>query len=198
MKRSVWIILLILFGAAFFLYSNFKNTYNNLVTQEESVNAQWSQVENVYQRRADLIPNLVNTVKGYAEYEQETITKVTEARARVGQLNLSPEMLNNPEMMQKFTEAQGELGQTLSRLLVVIENYPDLKANQQFLDLQKQLEGTENRIATEIRRFNEVAKNYNTTIRRFPASLYVGFFGFESKSYFQAAEGSEQAPTVEF
>ncbi|NQV14962.1 LemA family protein [bacterium] len=171
--------------------------YNNMVTMEEGVDAAWSQVENVYQRRADLIPNLVATVKGYAEHEQETFTAVTEARSKVNNINLEG-ITNNPEAMKNFQASQGQLSGALSKLMVVMERYPDLKANQNFLDLQAQLEGTENRIAVERNRFNKAAQGYNTVIRRFPGSVYAGMFGFDRKAYFEAEAGSEKAPEVEF
>jgi LemA protein len=157
-------------------------------------------VENVYQRRADLIPNLVETVKGYATHERETLEAVTNARARATQMQaeITPESLNDPQFLQRFQAVQGELSSALSRLMVVVENYPDLKANQGFLDLQAQLEGTENRIAVERRRFNDLARDFNTQIRRFPGSLIAGMFGFERKAYFEAAEGAETAPKVDF
>ena len=172
--------------------------YNNLVGLEESVTGSWSQVENQYQRRADLIPNLVNTVKGVADFEKETYTAVTEARAKVNQINMTPEMLSDPNAFSQFQSAQDGLGSALSRLLVTVENYPQLKANENFMQLQAQLEGTENRISVERKRFNEVVQNYNTTIRRFPASIIAGFTGFSQKQYFTAVAGSDQAPKVEF
>ena len=172
--------------------------YNGLVKKNEAVNTAWSQVENVYQRRADLIPNLVETVKGAANFEQETLTKVVEARASASQVKLTPEMLNDPQAMQKFEAAQGELSGALSRLLVTVEQYPELKANANYLALQEQLEGTENRIAVERGRFNEVARDYNVAVKRFPMNFFAGMFGFGPKAYFQAAEGSEQAPRVKF
>jgi len=172
--------------------------YNSLVSGEESVKAAWSQVENVYQRRADLIPNLVATVKGVANFEKETYTAVTEARAKVGQIRVTPEMLNDPNSFAQFQRAQGELGSALSRLLVVAENYPQLKANQNFLDLQSQLEGTENRISVERRRYNETAQAYNTMLRRFPRNITARLFGFKEKAYFEAAQGAEKAPEVKF
>ena len=172
--------------------------YNGLVKKNEAVNTGWSQVENVYQRRADLIPNLVETVKGAANFEQETLTRVVEARASASQVKLTPEMLNDPQAMQKFDAAQGELSGALSRLLVTVEQYPELKANANYLALQEQLEGTENRIAVERGRFNEVARDYNVAVKRFPMNFFAGMFGFDPKAYFQAAEGSEQAPRVKF
>ncbi|MBK7104167.1 MAG: LemA family protein [Ignavibacteriae bacterium] len=172
--------------------------YNNLVGLDEGVSQSWSQVENQYQRRADLIPNLVNTVKGVANFEKETYTAVTEARAKVNQINMTPEMLSDPNAFAQFQSAQDGLSSALSRLLVTVENYPQLKANENFSQLQAQLEGTENRISVERKKFNEVVQNYNTTVRRFPASLIAGFTGFAQKQYFKAVAGSEQAPKVEF
>ncbi len=171
--------------------------YNKMVSLDESVTSQWSQVENVYQRRADLIPNLVNTVKGYAEHEKETLEGVIEARSKATSVNINPENLT-PQTLQQFQGAQDGLSSALSRLMVVVERYPDLKANQNFRDLQAQLEGTENRIAVERRKFNETTKQYNTYIRKFPMLLYSGMFGFEKKNYFEAAAGTEKAPEVQF
>ncbi|GAB6278151.1 MAG TPA: LemA family protein [Bacteroidales bacterium] len=171
--------------------------YNSLVKAEENVNAQWANVENVYQRRADLIPNLVNTVKGYANFEQKTITDVIEARAKATSVNINPETLNEANL-QEFQNAQEQLSSALSRLMVVVERYPELKANQNFLELQSQLEGTENRIAVERRKFNEMAQSYNKRIRTFPRNVIANMFGFERKAYFEAAEGAEQVPKVEF
>ena len=167
-------------------------------TRSSSNYNQWSQVENQYQRRADLIPNLVNTVKGYADFEKEVLTKVTEARARVSQFNITPEVLNDPQAFAKFQSLQGELSGALSRLLVTVENYPQLKANENFLQLQAQLEGTENRISVERKKFNEVVQSYNTTIKRFPASMLAGMFGFGEKQYFKAIQGADTPPKVEF
>ena len=172
--------------------------YNNLVTLDEHVTQSWSQVENQYQRRADLIPNLVNTVKGVADFEKETFTQVTEARSRVNQINVSSDMLNNPQAFQQFQAAQDNLGSALSRLLVTVEKYPELKANENFLKLQDQLEGTENRISVERRKFNQSVQGYNTVIRRFPANIVANFTGFNEKQYFKAVEGSDVAPKVEF
>lgn len=172
--------------------------YNNLVTLNESVEQSWSQVENQYQRRADLIPNLVNTVKGYAEFERGVLTDVTEARARVSQFNITPEVLNDPQAFQRFEQLQGELSGALSRLLVTVENYPILKANENFLQLQAQLEGTENRISVERRSFNQSVQQYNTTIKRFPTSIFAGIYGFGEKQYFTATPGAQTPPTVEF
>ncbi len=171
--------------------------YNKPVTMQEKVDATWAQVQNQYQRRADLIPNLVETVKGYAKHEQQTLTGVMEARARATQITLSPDKLDEASM-KKFQAAQGEISSALSRLMAVAENYPNLKANQNFLELQAQLEGTENRIAVERRNFNEAAREYNTYIRRFPANIFAGMFGFEKKAYFEAEAGAEKAPEVKF
>lgn len=170
-------------------------SYNNMVTMDEAVTANWQQVENQYQRRLDLIPNLVNTVQGYADFEKSTITAVTEARAKVGQVKVDA---SNPESMKQFQEAQAGLGSALSRLLVVAEKYPDLKANQNFLELQAQLEGTENRIANERRKFNESAQELNTYIRTFPKNMWAGMFGIEKRAYFESDAGAEKAPTVKF
>lgn len=171
--------------------------YNKMVTMEEQVTSQWAQVENVYQRRADLIPNLVNTVKGYAAHEQETLEGVIEARSKATSVNIDPSKLT-PESIQQFNQAQEGLSSALSRLMVVVERYPDLKANQNFLDLQTQLEGTENRITVERMKFNETTQIYNAYIRKFPQVIYSGWFGFEKKTYFEAQQGSEKAPEVQF
>lgn len=171
--------------------------YNNLVNEEENVSKAWSQVENVYQRRADLIPNLVATVKGYAEHEKGTFEAVTEARTNATSIHVDASDLS-PEAIAKFQKAQGELSTALGRLIAIQENYPELKANENFKDLQAQLEGTENRIATERNKFNEAAKAYNVTVRRFPNNLIAGLFHFNTKGYFQAAEGADVAPKVEF
>jgi len=175
------------------------STYNSLVTLDQSVQAQWAQVENVYQRRADLIPNLVETVKGAAAFEKDTFTAVTEARAKVGQVNVGG-IANNPDAFAKFQQAQDGLSSALSRLMVVVEKYPDLKATQNFRDLQVQLEGTENRITVERKRFNETAQAFNTTRMSFPTVLIAGFFGsrFNEKPYFKAQAGAETAPKVKF
>ena len=173
------------------------STYNSLVGLEENVGKQWSNVENQYQRRADLIPNLVATVKGYAAHESTTLENVVSARARATQVTVDPDNLT-PEKLQEFQAAQGELSSALGRLLMITENYPDLKANENFRELQVQLEGTENRISTERTRFNEVSKNFNAKIRRFPTNIIASMFGFERKAYFEAEAGSEKAPTVEF
>jgi len=179
--------------------SSIIGTYNNMVKLDEGVKEKWSQVENVYQRRYDLIPNLVNTVKGIAAHEKETFTAVTEARAKAGgTFNISEQVLNDPAMFQKFQQAQSSLGGALQRLMVVMEKYPDLKANQNFLALQDQLEGTENRIAVERKRFNEAARYYNTYIKMFPKVILANMFGFDEKQYFKSTEGAEEAPKVEF
>jgi LemA protein len=166
---------------------------NGLIELDEKVNSSWSQVENVYQRRADLIPNLVNTVKGYAKHETELLTAVTEARASVGQIKVG-----SPGDIKKFEAAQGQLSSALSRLMVVAEKYPDLKANQNFLELQSQLEGTENRITVERQRFNESAREFNTAIRQFPKSMVADSKGFKAREYFEAKKGAENAPEVKF
>jgi len=170
--------------------------YNTLVRLDEAVNTAWSQVENVYQRRADLIPNLVETVRGARDFERETLTAVVEARARVGQVNLG--QAPNAAQLERFQQAQDGLSSALARLLVVVERYPELRATEAFRDLQVQLEGTENRIAVERRRFNEAAQAYNTARRRFPTVLIAGLLGFEQRPYFQAAAGSERPPQVTF
>jgi LemA protein len=172
--------------------------YNDIVGREQDVISKWAQVENVYQRRADLVPNLVATVKGYAAHEREVLQNVTASRAQVGSMQVSRDVLENPAEFQKFQQAQAGLGSALSRLLLVVERYPDLKASQNFLELQSQLEGTENRIAVERKRFNESAQSYNTRIKQFPAVLIARMFGFDEKQYFQATPGSERAPTVDF
>ncbi|UCH92345.1 MAG: LemA family protein [Candidatus Aminicenantes bacterium] len=175
------------------------STYNKMVRLDEGVKEKWSQVENVYQRRLDLIPNLVETVKGYAGHERETLQAVTEARAKVGGvMNIPGQALTNPEMFQQFQQAQAGLSGALQRLMVVIERYPDLKANENFLSLQSQLEGTENRIAVERRRFNEASKEFNTYIRQFPKVILANMFGFREKPYFKAQEGADIAPKVKF
>jgi LemA protein len=172
--------------------------YNDVVAKEQEVSQQWAQVESQYQRRADLIPNLVATVKGYAAHEADVLETVTASRAQVGSIRLSPDMLKNPAEFQKFQQAQDGLSSALSRLMMVVEKYPDLKANQNFLELQSQLEGTENRISNERRKFNQSAQVYNTRIKQFPANLVARFFGFNEKSFFQSAPGSEKAPVVNF
>jgi LemA protein len=196
MKKS-WIILAVIAVLLLLAYSSVKSSYNNMVSMDEGVTAQWSQVENVYQRRSDLIPNLVNTVKGYADFEQETLTQVIEARAKATSVNINPDKLD-AQSLQNFQNAQSGLSSALSKLMVVVEKYPDLKANQGFLDLQAQLEGTENRITVERMKFNESAQAYNTFIRKFPKNIFAGMFGFEKKAYFEAEQGAEKAPEVQF
>lgn len=191
------VIIGIIFLSALLIVMWGTRVYNGLVSAQEKVEGQWAQVENVYQRRADLIPNLVATVQGYADFERQTLTDVIEARSKATSITIDPTNLNETNLTQ-FQQAQGQLSSALSRLLVVIERYPDLKANQNFLDLQAQLEGSENRIAVERGRFNDVAREYNTMIRRFPRNIIAGMFGFERKPYFEAEEGAEKAPKVEF
>lgn len=174
------------------------SSYNRLVNLDEQVKASWSQVENAYQRRADLIPNLVKSVEGAANYERTTLKEVIEARARATSVQLTPEMLDDPQAMQKFQQAQDALSGALSRLLVTVERYPDLKANQNFLQLQDELAGTENRIAVERKRFNESAQQYNTARRKFPVVLIAGMMGFQEKAYFQSTPGSDRPPEVNF
>lgn len=192
--KKTWIIVIAVI-AVIAIY--FTSTYNSMVAQEEAVSTAWSNVENQYQRRSDLIPNLVNTVKGYAAHEKETFDAVVSARAKATQTTVSIDDLT-PEKMQAYQRAQGEVGSALSRLLAVTENYPELKANENFKELQAQLEGTENRIGVERRKFNETARGYNTAIRKFPRNIVAGMFGFEKHPYFEAEEGSEKAPEVKF
>lgn len=183
----------------FIFSSNFYGCgYNTLVTMQESVTSAWSQVENQYQRRSDLIPNLVKTVQGAADFEKSVLTEVTDARSRVGQMKLSAEDLSDPQKFEQFQKAQDQLSSALSRLLVVSENYPQLKTNESFLQLQSQLEGTENRISVERRRFNETVQTYNTEVRSFPALIMAKIFGFKEKEYFKSTPGSEKAPDVNF
>jgi LemA protein len=193
------IVLIVIAVLGFMGFSSFSRTYNTMVTLDELVKESWSQVENVYQRRMDLIPNLVATVKGYASHEQETFTQIADARSKAGgTMQISEDILNNPESFRRFQQAQSELGSALQRLMVVTENYPELKADQNFLSLQDQLEGTENRIAVERKRFNESVGEYNRYIRTFPRAFIANMAGFREKAYFQAAEGASQAPTVSF
>ena len=189
------VIVLIIFS----LYGCVSSSYNSMVTADENVKAAWSQVENVYQRRFDLIPNLVNTVKGYANHEEKVFTEIAEMRSRAGGvINVSDEVLNDPESFEKFQKVQSDLGGALQRLLAVAENYPELKANENFRDLQSQLEGTENRIAVERKRFNEAVQTYNMLVRRFPQAFLANMFGFREKAYFKADEQAATAPTVNF
>ncbi|MCM1501563.1 MAG: LemA family protein [Bacteroidales bacterium] len=196
MKKG-WIILIAVALAVVAIFVWTKNSYNSLVAGDEQVSAAWSQVENVYQRRADLIPNLVATVKGYAEHEQSTLEGVIEARSKATQVTVNPDKLTEDEIA-RFQAAQGELGSALGRLMMITENYPELKANQNFRDLQAQLEGTENRIATERMKYNEVARAYNTSVRSFPKNIIASMFNFGTKGYFKASEGAETTPKVEF
>jgi LemA protein len=175
-----------------------KGTYNSLVAEQQNVETKWAQVENVYQRRADLIPNLVATVKGFAAQESNVLQAVTKSRSQVGSMQISPEILNNPAEFEKFQQAQAGLSSALSRLMVVVERYPELKSNQNFLELQSQLEGTENRITTERMRFNEAAQSYNTRVMQFPSNIYARIFGFQKKAYFQSEPGSDKPPVVDF
>jgi LemA protein len=192
------IIALVIIGALILIIGWCTGIYNDLVSKDQGVKTAWSQVENQYQRRLDLIPNLVETVKGFAKQEKEVLIGVTEARASVGQMKVTPEVLNNPQAFQQFQQSQDGLSSALSRLMVVVEKYPELKSNQNFLELQSQLEGTENRIAVERRNFNETAKEYNTKIRQFPANMIANFGGFREAQYFQSAAGADKAPQVKF
>lgn len=196
-KRGFLPAVLVLLVVAVALIFWVKGRYNNLVTYDENVKTAWSLVENQYQRRADLIPNLVNTVKGYAAHEQATLEGVVNARAKATSTSIDPSNMDEAAL-QRFQAAQGELSSALSRLMVVVERYPDLKANENFKELQAQLEGTENRISVERKRFNETAQQYNTYVRSFPTNFLAGLFGFEQKPYFAAAPGSQTAPTVDF
>ena len=196
MKKGL-VAIIVVAVVAIGLYGWVKSNYNGMVQGEEGVKAAWSQVENVYQRRADLIPNLVATVKGYAEHESSALEAVVNARAKATQVTVNPDQLTE-ENIAKFQSAQGELGNAIGRLLVSVEAYPELKANENFLALQSQLEGTENRISTERMEYNETAQSYNTMIRSFPQNILASMFGFETKGYFKASEGAETAPKVEF
>ena len=193
MKKSIIIIIAVVAVIVIWAVS----MYNGLVTMDESVNSQWANVETQYQRRADLIPNLVNTVKGYASHEKETLEGVVEARSKATQMQVNANDLT-PEKLAEYQKAQGAVTSALGKLLAITENYPDLKANQNFLELQAQLEGTENRINVARTNFNNAAQAYNTAIRRFPKSLFSSLFGFDKHAYFEAAEGTETAPTVSF
>ena len=197
MSKTAWIVIGVIVLALFFGISWGIKTGNNMVTMEEGVSSAWSQVENVYQRRADLIPNLVSTVKGYAAHENETLTAVVEARAKATSVTVDPTKLNAASI-QQFQQAQGGLSSALSRLMVVVEKYPDLKANENFLNLQAQLEGTENRITVERQKFNQSAQAFNTYIRLFPQNIIASMRNFEKKAYFEAEKGSEKAPKVDF
>lgn len=193
MKKSTIILIVIAVVAVIWGVS----AYNGLVTMDENVNTEWANVETQYQRRADLIPNLVNTVKGYAAHESETLESVIAARSKATQITVDPSNLT-PEKLAEYQEAQGAVTSALGKLLAISESYPDLKANQNFLELQAQLEGTENRINEARRKFNNVAKEYNTAIRRFPKSILAGMFGFDKRAYFEAAEVAQNAPVVAF
>ena len=193
MKKSIIIIIAVVAVIVIWAVS----MYNGLVTMDESVNSQWANVETQYQRRADLIPNLVNTVKGYASHEKETLEGVVEARSKATQMQVNANDLT-PEKLAEYQKAQGAVTSALGKLLAITENYPDLKANQTFIELQAQLEGTENRINVARTNFNNAAQAYNTAIRRFPKSLFASMFGFDKHAYFEAAEGTETAPTVSF
>lgn len=196
-NKGLWITLAIIAVIVLAGYAWLKGSYNSMVTKDEEVKTAWSQVENQYQRRMDLIPNLVNTVKGYATHERQTLEGVVNARAQATQTVIDPSNLNE-QTLKQFQAAQGELTNALSRLMIILERYPDLKANQNFLELQAQLEGTENRISVERKRFNEAARSYNTYIRSFPRNILAGMFGFQPKPYFTADAGAEKAPKVEF
>lgn len=195
--RKTLIVLGVILVIAFIIYRFFAGTYNSMVEKDQAVQGAWAQVENVYQRRLDLIPNLVATVKGAAEFEKSTLTAVIEARASATQIKVDPKNLNAADL-QKFQAAQGELSTALGRLMVVAEQYPQLKANQNFLELQSQLEGTENRITVERQKFNDIVQDYNAYIKKFPQVLLAGMYGFNDKAFFTADKGAEKAPKVEF
>lgn len=194
MKNSTAIVLIVL---ALILFFGGCNAYNGLVDEQQNVDNTWAKVQSAYQRRADLIPNLVNTVKGYADFEKSTLTEVINARSKATSVNIDANNMN-PETLKQFQEAQGGLTSALSKLLVTVEKYPDLKANQNFLELQSQLEGTENRIKVARDEFNESVKTYNVKVKKFPNNLFAGIFGFRSRPYFEAEAGSEKAPEVKF
>jgi len=196
MKKSSIILIAIAAVLILAIFSGI-STYNKLVTEREKVNSQWANVESQYQRRSDLIPNLVATVKGYATHESSTLEGVIAARAKATQVTMDAKTLT-PEKLQQYQAAQGELTSALGKLIMIKESYPELKANQNFLELQAQLEGTENRISVERSRYNEVAQNYTTIIQRFPAVIFANMFGFEKKPYFEAEKGTEKAPSVKF
>lgn len=198
MKLSTgWIVAIVIIAVVIIGALSAKGIYNKLVTKEETVNQQWANVQGDYQRRADLIPNLVSTVKGVANFEQQTLTNVIEARAKATSVNINPKNLDAASL-QKFQAAQDGLSSALSRLMVVVEKYPELKATQNFSELQTQLESTENRITVARRNFNEASQDYNTYLRSFPTNMFAGMFGFQKKAYFEAQAGSEKAPKVEF
>ena len=193
------VAIIVLLVCCFAAFSWYKNTYNKLVYQDEEVSSSWAEVQNQYQRRLDLIPNLVSTVKGYAKHESDVFTQVSEARSKAGgQINISDEVLNDPEAFARYQQIQDNLGASLQRLLMVTEQYPELKADQNFMALQDQLEGTEKRITVARNRFNDTAKGYNKKIRQFPANIIANMSGFEKKSYFAASAEAQSAPKVEF
>ena len=192
-----WIILIVVVLVILLLFSWGSRSYNNLVTKSQVVEQQWAQVENVYQRRSDLIPNLVNTVKGVANFEQKTLTAVIEARAKATSVQINPKNLDEASL-QRFQSAQDNVSSSLARLMVVVENYPQLKATQNFSELQAQLEGTENRITVERMKLNEVVQDYNIQLKRFPTNIFASMFGFSQKAYFKAVQGAEKAPQVQF
>lgn len=196
MKKS-WIVIGVIVVIFFIIYRLFAGSYNNMVTKDEGVKQQWAQVENVYQRRSDLIPNLVNTVKGYADFEKSTLTAVIQARASATQVKIDANNLT-PDNVAKFQQAQAGVSSALSRLLVSVEKYPDLKANENFAKLMDQLEGTENRIAVERNSFNTMVQEYNQYVRQFPNNIFAGMYGFSQKGYFHAEAGAEKAPQVKF
>lgn len=199
MKKPLLITLGVIVGLVLLVAMVFGGAYNKLIAREEGVTGAWAQVENVYQRRADLIPNLVSTVKGFAAHEKEVLLSVVEARSKVSQMNINAsEIINDPAAMQRFQQMQGQLSSSLSRLLVTVERYPELKSSQNFLALQTQLEGTENRISVERHRFNEASRAFNTFRRQFPNNVIAGMMGLQAKAYFEADEGSEVVPTVQF
>jgi len=197
MKKGIGVLLVII-GLIVIIAFSVRGTYNGLVGKQEGVDAAWAQVSNQYQRRADLVPNLVKTVEASADFEKSTLESVVNARASVGRVNIDASKAPDEATLQKFQEAQGQFSSALSRLLVVAENYPDLKASAGFRDLQVQLEGTENRIAVERGRFNEVVREYNTSVRKFPAVLFAGMLGFQTKPYFRSDAGTDKAPEVKF
>ena len=199
-KFPKWIVVVgIIFICILGIFSFYKKTYNSLVTKDETVSASWAEVQNQYQRRLDLIPNLVSTVKGYAKHESDVFTQVSEARSKAGgQINVSDDILNDPDAFARYQQVQDNLGASLQRLLMVTEQYPELKADQNFLALQDQLEGTENRITVSRQRFNEAAKSYNQYVRSFPTNIIANISGFEKKSYFAASAEAQSAPKVEF
>jgi LemA protein len=198
MKKGILITLSVIVGIIALWFMIFGGVYNGLVEREEGVTSAWAQVENVYQRRMDLVPNLVSTVKGYAAHESETLQNVVEARSKISQTNISSDAISDPSKLQAFQKMQGQLSSALGRLMVVVERYPDLKASKNFLALQSQLEGTENRISVERRRFNEAARNFNTYRRKFPNVIISNMMDFEKKAYFESDEGAQKSPQVQF